>query len=524
VRGRFRFPGLASAAYDDTVRVWDTVTGREALALKGHLGGVSSVAFSPDGSRLASAGLNPTVRVWDAATGRQTLTLRGHTGRVGRVDFSPDGSRLASAGQDGTVRVWDAATGREALTLRGPTGELTGVAFSPDGTRLASSGGQDGTVRVWDAATGREALTLRGHTGVAFSPDGTRVVVRDADNSVKSWDLRTHKETPPPNPLVPFPNPLPPGASLVSPDSRFLVRPVGGDVIQVIDTQLSREEVAFRRALAAPDPARYAWEAAQAERTGQWFAVLFHADWAERAGRRDAPLLLTRGRAHAERGAWDKARADFGQAAALSPEDVEGWRRLALANLKARRTDAYRETCGRLLDFLQPTPEVPLATFLVNPALCNAWAVAPALRIWQGSLPRRQKEQRQVVRPAVVRPDSIPDPARLLAYSTQTDPVTRGAALCRAGRHDDAAKLLGPVQEAAGLLYLALAEYGRGRPAAAKEALQQAVRWLETPSRDDSERTNYARLPWDERLEVDLLRREAETLLQGDKPAVDRKE
>jgi hypothetical protein len=46
---------------------------------------------------------------------------------------------------------------------------------------------------------------------------------------------------------------------------------------------------------------------------------------------------------------------------------------------------------------------------------------------------------------------------------------------------------------------------------------------LEAPSRDDLERSNYARLPWDQRLEVDLLRREAQALLQVSKPAVDRK-
>jgi hypothetical protein len=84
-----------------------------------------------------------------------------------------------------------------------------------------------------------------------------------------------------------------------------------GDVVQVIDTRLSEEEVAYRRALAAPDPAWHAWEAAQAERAGNWFAVLFHADRAERAGRRDHHLFLTRGRAHAEQGVWDKTCADF---------------------------------------------------------------------------------------------------------------------------------------------------------------------------------------------------------------------
>jgi hypothetical protein len=146
------------------------------------------------------------------------------------------------------------------------------------------------------------------------------------------------------------------------------------------------------------------------------------------------------------------------------------------------------------------------------------------LKTWQLRLGGWQQKHRQLGRTALVRPDAVADPARLLAYTTQADPVTRGAALCRAGRHDAAAKLLGPVQEGAGLLYLALAEHGRGRPAAAKEALQRAVRWLEAPSRDDPERTNHARLPWDGRLEVDLLRQEIEALLKGGKPAVDRKE
>jgi hypothetical protein len=75
-------------------------------------------------------------------------------------------------------------------------------------------------------------------------------------------------------------------------------------------------------------------------------------------------------------------------------------------------------------------------------------------------------------------------------------------------------------------LYLALAEHGRGRPAAAQEALHRAVRWLlEAPSRDDPGRTNYARLPWDERLEMDLLRREVEAAeLLGVKDPTARKE
>jgi WD40 repeat protein len=56
------------------------------------------------------------VKVWDAATGQQTLTLKGHTGGVESVAFSPDGKRLASGSGDQTVKVWDAATGQEEVS------------------------------------------------------------------------------------------------------------------------------------------------------------------------------------------------------------------------------------------------------------------------------------------------------------------------------------------------------------------------------------------------------------------------
>ncbi len=51
-----------------------------------------SVAFSPDGQRLASASQDQTVKIWNSATGGELLALKGHTGWVRSVAFSPDGA------------------------------------------------------------------------------------------------------------------------------------------------------------------------------------------------------------------------------------------------------------------------------------------------------------------------------------------------------------------------------------------------------------------------------------------------
>jgi WD40 repeat protein len=181
-----------------TLRIWDVATGKVALTLSGHKGGVLAVTFSPDGGVLASAGVDSTVTLWDATKGQQLRQCVGHQGPVRSVAFSPKGDLLATAGADRTIRLWDAATGKELRTLEGHQGEVESVCFSADGLHLASAS-QDQTVRLWDPATGKEQAVLRGHQDavlrVAFAPDGKTLASAGKDRAILLWELATGKKT-----------------------------------------------------------------------------------------------------------------------------------------------------------------------------------------------------------------------------------------------------------------------------------------------------------------------------------------
>jgi hypothetical protein len=191
---------LASASWDNTVRLWDVQTGAFICRLDGHKGKVISVAFAPDRAVLASGSWDNTVKLWDARTGGLLRTLEGHVERITSLAFDARGEILASASYDQTVKLWDVRSGRLLHDLRGHTKYCACVAFAPGGEILASGAG-DGTARLWDARTGQELRTIRAHPhhwvmSVAFANDGQVLATAGGDGTIKLWDTRVWDEAP----------------------------------------------------------------------------------------------------------------------------------------------------------------------------------------------------------------------------------------------------------------------------------------------------------------------------------------
>jgi WD40 repeat protein len=115
----------------------------ERTLLEGHRDRVRSVEFSPDGTLLASASRDQSVRVWDGVTGDALVTLR-HNSEVRDASFSPDGRWVVTAAF--RAALWDPRSGLPVVRLQGHDGPVTAATFDSSG-RTIVTGGVDGTVR-----------------------------------------------------------------------------------------------------------------------------------------------------------------------------------------------------------------------------------------------------------------------------------------------------------------------------------------------------------------------------------------
>lgn len=174
---------IVSGSDDNTLRVWNAITGKHLRTLIGHTGGVWCSQF--DGSTVVSGSTDRSLRVWDADSGLCRHTLQAHTSTVRCMAMT--GDIVVSGSRDSTLRVWNIESGECLQTLQGHVAAVRCVQY--DGRRVVS-GAYDYLVKVWEPLEGTCLFTLEGHTNRVYSLqfDETHIVSGSLDTSIRVWN------------------------------------------------------------------------------------------------------------------------------------------------------------------------------------------------------------------------------------------------------------------------------------------------------------------------------------------------
>lgn len=323
---------------------------------------------------------------------------------------------------------------------------------------------------VLDTATGHVIHSLIGHTadlvGIAFSPDGRRIATASFDRTIKLWDTATGREV---FTLQGHTAGLlvlgfsPDGHRIVSGSIDYTARvwdatPLPAEVLRSQDAQFQQKRETLKELIRATEDVQ------------------------------QAQMLAQDGR-------WDLAAVAFGQLVEQEPDNY-GLRYPHIRSLvEAGDGAGVRRACEDLIKKYDATP-------------------TDALQI------------RSIVWSCVLVPDAVADygaPVRMArsflanrseegSFENSDGLNALGAALYRAGRFEEAIRHLNESLQARGdegdpkaFAFLAMAHHRLGHHDEAKRWLDKLAAYRPKPGVDFS---------WDD-VDIDILRREAESLIQG---------
>jgi WD40 repeat protein/serine/threonine protein kinase/tetratricopeptide (TPR) repeat protein len=562
--GRRLLAGPMAGDRPDDFQVWDTASGALVTTVR-HEHGVNNARFSPNGDRILTFSAWPgkpgDAQLWDAVTGRPMTPPMRHELGIREAVFDPDGRRVLTASEDGTARIWDAITGRplteplnhrravkrvafgfdsrKLLWLIGKTGGVERATFSPDGRFVLTVGGE--AVQVWDTSTGQPVgPALPNHIEnvdcAMFSADSRRVLTA-AGKTAWLWDLSADQR--PIEELVRLAQVIGgqraiAGASIPSLDTSQFQRvweemrarypeEFGRDSVDMLTWHRREAEEATKtperhqlitgavygfgkeaneyaalfhleRLIAArPDSAELLlWRARILAESRQWKRAAEDLAGAIKNGARGWEPWRDKGNAHAELGQWKDAVESFERAAAVPDAPFEIHEDRVVLHLLLDEQARYRTACAQLWDRYGKTDAALAVVHLATLAQDAVKDLAPLVQ-------RAEKAHAE----------------------NRCSMVTLGGILYRAGRFTDAVAAL---KQAAGDyspgysehvdLLLALAHYRLGHVDEARRRLQRTDKGIERFAREALRPDRASVVSWSERVQLSILRREAEAVLK----------
>ncbi len=199
----------------------------------GHIASIRKIATDRLGEYLATASYDKTVKVWDSMSGDLITTLRppigdGNEGKLFSVALSPDGRVVACGGFTGkqwdgsfSIYLFDLQTGEVIRRLSGLPHAVLDLKFSEDGKYLAAGFARGNGIRIYNAddySIVFEDFQYKGSVySLSFDSTDRLVTVSDA-GYIRLYDAKPSlvKKARTPGGRVPFSVDITPDGSLIA--------------------------------------------------------------------------------------------------------------------------------------------------------------------------------------------------------------------------------------------------------------------------------------------------------------------
>ncbi|KAM3605500.1 uncharacterized protein V6R79_026311 [Siganus canaliculatus] len=198
---------LVSSGSDKHLRVWKSKEGElgmlGGLEMVGMFAGQTGVvlALAQNSTYLATASEDFTIALWllsdlvhDSLDVPQSL-LRGHSGGVTCLAFSPDGEQLLSGGKDQALMLWDVSVSPALLSQSLPHSHrdwITSCVWTP---HCVISSSNDGRLCFWDLQAGQCLREISwGSPLTSLCCGGPYVMAGCAEGALHVWTWETSVE------------------------------------------------------------------------------------------------------------------------------------------------------------------------------------------------------------------------------------------------------------------------------------------------------------------------------------------
>ncbi|HRG47373.1 MAG TPA: hypothetical protein PLG41_14305, partial [Leptospiraceae bacterium] len=91
----------------------------ELVIQNGHTAAVKGILLTKDEKKLISYSADDTIKIWETETGKLFRTLEGHTAWINGIQLTKDDKILISYSDDKTIKIWELETGKLLQSLEG---------------------------------------------------------------------------------------------------------------------------------------------------------------------------------------------------------------------------------------------------------------------------------------------------------------------------------------------------------------------------------------------------------------------